>query len=31
MWWWLRKVGVLATPDTPSELIDALWEAVAAP
>ncbi|UXN74728.1 hypothetical protein N8D56_06545 [Devosia sp. A8/3-2] len=22
MWWWLRQIGVIATADTPSELID---------
>lgn len=29
MWSWLRKIGVLPTPDAPSDIIDALREAVA--
>lgn len=24
MWWWLRHSGVIATPDTPSDIMDAL-------
>ncbi|MCX5493253.1 aminoglycoside phosphotransferase family protein [Kaistia dalseonensis] len=27
MWWWLRHVGTIRTPDTPTTLIDDLWNA----
>jgi aminoglycoside phosphotransferase (APT) family kinase protein len=28
MWWWLRHVGVIPSPDAPSDLIDDLWEMI---
>ncbi len=30
MWWWLRKIGFIAAPDTPSGLIDDLRKSAAA-
>jgi Ser/Thr protein kinase RdoA (MazF antagonist) len=31
MWWWLRHIGVLPTPDSPTDLMDALRRTAAGP
>ena len=30
MWWWLRQIGVIPTPDSPSDIMDKLREEAAA-